>query len=119
MKTKVIVTTALANHLNKVRVLLTKASEDYNFNVKCANSHFGYYELIALDTSSYQGKTLKKAAIDILEVPSPGEREALLASITAYYQLVQARANAAGQISKHDMMEILEDLYSETPRLAA
>lgn len=119
MKTKVIFTTALAKHLNKVRVLLTKASEDYNFNVKCTNSHFGYYELIALDTSSYQGKKLQKTAIDIVEVPSPGERETLMASITSYFQLAQSRANAAGQISKHDMMEIIEDLYSEAPRLAA
>jgi hypothetical protein len=118
MQTKVVITTALANHLNKVRVLLTKASEDYNFNVKCANSSFGYYELIALDTSSYEGKTLKKAAIDIVEVPGPSERESLLASIAAYYQMVQAKANAAGKISKSDMVEILNDL-SRNSRIAA
>lgn len=112
MNTKVVLTTALANHLNKVRVLLTKSSETCNFNVKCANSSFGYYELIALDTSSYEGKTLKKAAIDIVEVPSPSEREALLASIATYYQLVQAKANGAGKISKQDMTDILNDLYS-------
>ena len=112
MNTKVVLTTALANHLNKVRVLLTKSSETCNFNVKCANSSFGYYELIALDTSSYEGKTLKKAAIDIVEVPSPSEREALLASIATYYQLVQAKANGAGKISKQDMIDILNDLYS-------
>ena len=118
MHTKVILSTALANHLNKVRVLVNKASEDCNFNVKCANSNFGYYELIALDTSSYEGKTLKKAAIDIVEVPSPGERETLLASISAYYQLVQSKANAAGRISKSDMMDILNNLYS-VGRMAA
>jgi hypothetical protein len=118
MKTKVVLTTALANHLKKVRVLLTKASEDYNFNVKCANSNFGYYELIALDTSSYEGKTLKKAAIDIVEIPGPGERETLLASIWAYYQLVQSKANAAGKISKTDMMDILNDLINGS-RVAA
>lgn len=118
MKTKVVLTSALANHLKKVRVLLTKASEDYNFNVKCANSNFGYYELIALDTSSYEGKTLKKAAIDIVEVPTPGEREALMASILTYYRLVQAKANAAGKISKRDMTDILNDLFSN-PRAAA
>src|SRR5688572_30245154 len=113
MTTKVALNAALTNHLNKVRVLLTKSSEDCNFNVKCANSSFGYYELIALDTSSYEGKTLKKAAIDIVEVPSPSERETLLASIAAYYQLVQAKANAAGKISKSDMMEILNALYTQ------
>jgi hypothetical protein len=113
MNTKVVLTTALTNHLNKVRVLLTKSSEDCNFNVKCANSSFGYYELIALDTSSYEGKTLKKAAIDIVEVPSPSERETLLASIATYYQLVQAKANEAGKISKKDMTEILNDLYGQ------
>jgi hypothetical protein len=118
MQTKVVLTTALTNHLNKVRVLLTKASDDCNFNVKCANSSFGYYELIALDTSSYEGKTLKKAAIDIVEVPSPSEREILLASIASYYQLVQAKANSAGKISKSDMMDILDNLYSEA-RIAA
>jgi hypothetical protein len=113
MNTKVVLSTALTNHLNKVRVLLTKSSEDCNFNVKCANSSFGYYELIALDTSSYEGKTLKKAAIDIVEVPSPSERETLLASIATYYQLVQAKANAAGKISKKDMTDILNDLYGQ------
>jgi hypothetical protein len=118
METKVVITTALSNHLNKVRVLVTKSSEDCNFNVKCANSSFGYYELIALDTSSYEGKTLKKAAIDILEVPSPSERETLLASIAAYYQLVQAKANGAGKISKSDMLDILDNLYTEG-RMAA
>jgi hypothetical protein len=118
MSAKIVLTTALTNHLNKVRVLLTKASEDYNFNVKCANSNFGYYELIALDTSSYEGKTLKKAAIDIVEIPNPSERETLLASISAYYQLVQSKANAAGKISKSDMVSILNDLYSES-RIAA
>ena len=118
MSAKVELTTALTNHLNKVRVLLTKSSEDCNFNVKCANSSFGYYELIALDTSSYEGKTLKKAAIDIVEVPSPSEREVLLASIATYYQLVQAKSDAAGKISKRDMLEILNNLYSEG-RMAA
>jgi hypothetical protein len=113
MNTKVILTAALTNHLNKVRALLTKSSENCNFNVKCANSSFGYYELIALDTSSYEGKTLKKAAIDIVEVPSPTEREALLASIATYYQLVQAKADGAGKISKKDMTDILNDLYSQ------
>jgi hypothetical protein len=110
METNYVITTALTNHLNKVRVLLTKSSEDCNFNVKCANSSFGYYELIALDTSSYEGQTLKKAAIDIVEVPSPSEREALLASISAYYQLVQAKTDAAGKISKRDMLEVLNNL---------
>ena len=118
MKTPFVLTTALANHLNKVRVLLTKASEDYHFNVKCANSNFGYYELIALDTSSYEGKTLKKAAIDIVEIPSPSERESLLASILAYYQLVQSKANAAGKISKRDMVDILDGLFNGA-RIAA
>jgi hypothetical protein len=118
METKVVITTALANHLNKVRVLVSKSSEECNFNVKCANSSFGYYELIALDTSSYEGKTLKKAAIDIVEVPSPSERESLLASIAAYYQMVQAKANGAGKISKSDMLDILDNLYS-AGRLAA
>jgi hypothetical protein len=118
MKTPFVLTTALANHLNKVRVLLTKASEDSNFNVKCANSNFGYYELIALDTSSYEGKTLKKAAIDIVEIPSPSERDTLLGSILAYYQLVQSKANAAGKISKRDMVDILDGLFSGS-RIAA
>jgi hypothetical protein len=112
MEIKVVLTTALTNHLNKVRVLLTKASEDCNFNVKCVNSNFGYYELISLDTSSYEGKTLKKAAIDVVEIPNPGERETLLASISAYYQLVQSKANAAGKISRKDMINILNHLYS-------
>lgn len=118
MKTKVALPTALTNHLNKVRVLLTKASEDYDFNVKCVNSKFGYYELISLDTSSYEGKTLKKAAIDIMEVPNPSERETLLASILTYYQLVQSKANAAGKISKTDMVNILNHLFSNA-QLAA
>ena len=109
MHTKIVLNTALANHLNKVRALLTKSSEHCNFNVKCANSSFGYYELIALDTSSYEGK---KAAIDIVEVPNPSEREALLASIATYSQLVQAKADGAGKISKQDMIEVLNDLYS-------
>jgi hypothetical protein len=112
MKTKVVLTTALANHLNKVRVLLTKASEDGNFNVKCVNSNFGYYELISLDTSSYEGKTLQKAAIDIVEVPNPMERETLLASIWTYCQLVQSKANSAGKISKKDMIHIVNHLFS-------
>jgi aspartate 1-decarboxylase len=119
MQTQVVLSTALTNHLNKVRVLLMKASEDYIFNVKCANSSFGYYELIALDTSSYEGKTLKKAAIDIVEIPNPGERETLMASISAYYQLVQSKANAAGKISKSDMVAILNQLYSSEARIAA
>jgi hypothetical protein len=118
METKLVLTTALANHLNKVRVLLTKSSEDCNFNVKCANSSFGYYELIALDTSSYEGKTLKKAAIDIVEVPSPSEREILMASITTYYQLVQAKSDATGKISKSDMLEVLNNLNAKV-RMAA
>jgi hypothetical protein len=118
METKTVLSTALTNHLNKVRVLLTKSSENCNFNVKCANSNFGYYELIALDTSSYEGKTLKKAAIDIVEVPSPGEREALLASISTYYQLVQAKSDASGKISKRDMLEVLNNLKGQI-RMAA
>lgn len=118
MKTKIVLTTALTNHLNKVRVLLTKASEDYNFNVKCVNSKFGYYELISLDTSSYEGKTLKKAAIDIVEVPHPGERETLLASILAYYHMVQSKADAAGLISKTDMIDILNDLSGNSQMAA-
>ena len=118
METKVELNTALTNHLNKVRVLLTKSSETCNFNVKCANSSFGYYELIALDTSSYEGKTLKKAAIDIVEVPSPSEREALMASISAYYQLVQAKADKTGKISKSDMLEVLNSLKNRI-RMAA
>jgi hypothetical protein len=98
--------------------LLTKSSEDCDFNVKCANSSFGYYELVALDTSSYEGKTLKKAAIDIVEVPSPSERELLLASISTYYQLVQSKANAAGKISKKDMLDVLNSFYGGV-RMAA
>jgi hypothetical protein len=118
METKVVLNAALTNHLNKVRVLLTKSSDGCAFNVKCANSSFGYYELIALDTSSYEGQTLKKAAIDIVEVPSPVEREGLLASIAAYYQLVQSKANAAGKISKRDMLDVLNSLYDGV-RMAA
>ena len=119
METKTVISTALTNHLNKVRVLLTKSSENCNFNVKCANSSFGYYELIALDTSSYEGKTLKKAAIDIVEVPSPSEREALMASISTYYQLVQAKSDASGKISKRDMLEVLNNLSRGQIRMAA
>jgi hypothetical protein len=118
METKIVLTTALSNHLNKVRVLVSKSSESCNFNVKCANSSFGYYELIALDTSSYEGKTLKKAAIDIVEVPSPSDREALMASISTYYQLVQAKSDASGKISKRDMLEVLNRLNANV-RMAA
>ena len=118
MESRITLTKPMADHLDKVKVLLTKASDDYGFNVKCASSNLGYSELIALDTSSYEGKTLKKAAIDILDVPNAHERQHLLASITAYYQLVQARANEGGKISKKDMQEVINSLYSEA-RMAA
>jgi len=118
METKVIISKPLSDHLDKVKVLLNRATEAYDFNVKCASSNFGYCELIALDTSSYEGKTLKKAAIDIVEVPNPAERADIIASITTYYQLVQSRANEAGKISKKDMQDVLNNLYSEA-RMAA
>jgi len=118
METKIILSKPLSDHLDKVKVLLNKATEEYDFNVKCAASNFGYCEIIALDTSSYEGKTLKKAAIDILEVPSPDERENIIASITTYYQLVQSRANEAGKISKKDMQDVLNNLYSEVKMAA-
>jgi len=118
METKLMITKPLSDHLNKVKVLLNRATEEYNFNVKCASSNYGYCEIIALDTSSYEGKTLKKAAIDIVEVPNPSEREDIIASISAYYQLVQSRTNEAGQITKKDMLDVISNLYSEAKMAA-
>ena len=115
----IVVTRALNDHLSKVRTLVNIATEDYNFNVKCVNSNLGFYELIALDTSSYDGKTLTKAAIDIVEVPASGERETLMASINGYYWLVQSKANKSGKISKKDMQDILNSLYSDERMAAA
>jgi len=118
METKIMLSKPLSAHLDKVKVLLNKATEEYDFNVKCASSNFGYGELIALDTSSYEGKTLKKAAIDIVEVANAAEQEDIIASISAYYQLVQSRANDAGKISKKDMIDVLNNLYSEAKMAA-
>ena len=114
-----VVTSALNDHLSKVRTLVNNATEDYNFNVKCVNSNVGYYNLIALDTSSYDGKTLTKAAIDVVEVPSSGERENIMASINAYCWLVQSKANAAGKIGKKDMQDILNSFYCDQRMAAA
>ncbi len=116
---KFVVTRALNDHLTKVRTLVNHATEDYNFNVKCVNSNVGYYDLIALDTSSYDGKTLTKAAIDIVEVPASGERETVMASINAYCWLVQSKVNKSGKITKKDMQDILNSLTCEERMAAA
>jgi len=113
METKAFITKPLSDHLAKVKVLLNKANDKCDFNVKCASSNLGFSELIALNTSSYEGKDLKRAAIDFVEVPNKNERENVIASITAYYQLVQARANKAGRLSKNDMLAVIDYFYSE------
>ena len=118
METQIFIAKPLSDHLDKVRVLLNKATAAYDFNVKCASSNFGNNGLIALNTSTYEGKDLKRAAIDIVEVPNKVERENIIASITAYYQLVQARANAAGKISKDDMLAVL-NYFSSEEKMAA
>jgi len=113
METAIFITKPLSDHLDKVKVLLNKATAEYNFNVKCAISDLGFSDLIALNTSSYEGKDLKRAAIDMVEVSNRVEREKIIASISAYYQLIQSRMNEAGKISKNDMLEVLNNLYSE------
>ena len=118
METATFIAKPLSDHLDKVRVLINKASEAYDFNVKCAISNLGFSELIALNTSSYEGKDLKRAAIDLVEVSNKAELENVIASVTAYYQLIQARMNQAGKISKHDMLAVINCFCSET-RMAA
>jgi len=118
METAIFIAKPLSDHLDKVKVLLNKATEEYDFNVKCAISNLGFSELIALNTSSYEGKDLKRAAIDMVEVSDKIERENIIASITTYYQLIQSRANEAGKISKNDMLAVIGYFQSEV-RMAA
>ena len=101
------------DHLDKVRILLQKAPQGYDFQVKCASSTLNYSDLIALNTSSYEGQSLKRSAIDIIEIKNQQEREQVIAAISTYYQLVQARVNEAGKISKDDMLYVLNSYYSE------
>ena len=113
METNFLLAKPFTDHLDKVRILLQRAPQGYDFQVKCAGSTLNYSELIAVNTSCYEGQGLKRSAIDIIEIQNQQERENVLAAISTYYQLVQARVNEAGKISKHDMLYVLNSFNSD------